>query len=219
MGNLLNKPTIAIDIDDVLSLSSEAFITYSNERWSTELTQGQYDENWSLLWNLDAKREDHRTIVTQRGSEILTNTVPTMERVEGAYEALKALEGHFNFIVVTSRRSDLEAMTLIWLKTRYPNLFHQKKIYFTGFYDTIKEGSWRLSKGDMLRNLGVQYLIDDQVKHCNSAARHGITSLLFGGYAHQRRGDSVHTDVVAVHDWNAVKEFFDAELKRLSSKS
>lgn len=215
---MTHKPVIAIDIDDVLSRSSEAFITYSNMRWNTTLVQDQYDEDWSLLWNLDNTREDHRLIVTERGSEILTNTIPTMSPVDGALKVLQSLKRHFDFCVVTSRRSDLKADTLLWLNRQYPGVFHQKKIYFTGFYDTIKEGSWKLSKGDILRDLGVRYLIDDQVKHCNSAAMHGITSLLFGGYAHQEKSAVIHEAVIQVSNWKAVGDFFDAELKRLSSK-
>lgn len=55
--------------------------------------------------------------------------------------------------------------------------------------------------------LSAQYLIDDQVKHCNTVAEGGITTLLYGDYAWSRNAE-VHDRVKCVQNWQEVEEFF-----------
>lgn len=38
--------TIAVDLDDVLAISAQALVEYSNSRWGTRLTVEEYDEDW-----------------------------------------------------------------------------------------------------------------------------------------------------------------------------
>lgn len=210
-----SKPVIAIDIDDVLAQSSQAFVDFSNRRWGTQLSLEQYSEDWATMWGLDRDSPEHIRIVRERGSEALVATIPVMGRIDGAYEVLKRLKTKARLIVVTSRKEALKPETIHWLNTYYPDIFHQGTVYFTGFYERLATGSWALHKGDMLRELGAQYLIDDQVKHCNGAVSCGVRALLFGSYAHHTQSDPVHESVVPVRDWRAVGEFFNEEFKRV----
>ena len=210
------KPIIAIDIDDVLSSSAKAFVEFSNERWGTTLEPDDYDEDWARMWELDGANAEHLEIVKTRGNEILTYSVPRMDHTPDAYEVLKQLREHYTLIVVTSRRTNLKADTLAWIKERYAGIFEDDTIYFTGFYDDLTTSSWAKTKGDILRDLNVSYLIDDQVKHCNSAAVHDIKALQFGGFGPQV-SQPVHELVVRVKTWNEILEYFNAERQRVSN--
>lgn len=208
------KPIIAIDIDDVLSSSAQAFVNFSNERWGTRLSVDDYDEDWARMWNLDRSNEDHLEIIRTRGNEALESSVPHMDHAPDAYEVLKVLKNDYTLIVVTSRRTQLKTDTLAWIKAHYTGIFEDDAIYFTGFYDNLHAESWRNTKGDILRDLNVSYLIDDQIKHCNSAAEHGIQALQFGGYGPQLN-EPMHGSVVRVKNWNEVGKYFDAKRERI----
>lgn len=214
--NVVTKPIIAIDIDDVLASSAKAFVDFSNERWGTTLTVDDYDEDWARMWKLDRNNEAHLEIVRSRGAEASAQTIPLMDHAADSYDVLKGLSESFTLIIVTSRRTDWKADTLVWIKERYADIFKDDTIYFTGFYDELKTTSWEKSKGDILRDLKVSYLIDDQAKHCNGAAQHGIKALQFGGVGIQA-AEPIDESVVRVKNWNEVAEFFNAERKRISN--
>lgn len=209
------RKTIAIDIDDVLSLHAQAFTEFSNERWGTQLTADDYDDDWSLLWELDKELEEHRAEMDVRANEFFAKRIAGMAHIQDAYEVLVKLKKDFNLVIVTSRRLQIKAETLAWIDEKFPGIFEQSDIYFAGFYDKINAGSAYRNKGDIVRDLQADYLIDDQVKHCNGAAEHGIRALLFGGYAWHERSE-IHEDVIPIGSWREVKEYFDAERKRIS---
>ncbi len=211
-----SKPIIAIDIDDVLASSAKAFVEFSNEKWGTTLTVHDYDEDWARMWELDRNNEAHLELVRLRGAEASAQTIPRMEHAADSYDVLKGLGENFTLIIVTSRRTDWKTDTLVWIKERYAGIFKDDTIYFTGFYDELKTTSWEKSKGDILRDLNVSYLIDDQAKHCNGAAQHGIKALQFGAVGIQA-SEALDESVVRVKSWNEVAEFFDAERKRISN--
>lgn len=208
-----SRPIVAIDIDDVLAQSAQAFVDFSNLHWGTQLSIDHYSEDWATMWGLNKDSLEHMRIVRERGNEALTAIIPTMSRIDDAYSVLKKLKTKAQLIVVTSRKEVLKPETMQWLDMHYPGIFHQSVVYFTGFYERLATGSWALHKGDMLRELGAHYLVDDQVKHCNGAAACGVKALLFGGYAHQSQSEAVDASVVPVRNWQAVEDFFDAELR------
>lgn len=209
------RKIIAVDVDDVLAANAQAFVEFSNQRWGTNLTVDDYDDDWALLWGFNVELEEHRALIYDRSTELFEHTISTMSHIQGAYEALRRLKEHFDLVVVTSRRTQLKGDTLAWIKEKYTGIFEEDKIFFAGFYDTIEADSAYRNKGDIVRDLKASYLIDDQVRHCNGAAERGIKGLLFGGYAWHAHS-TVHPDVTPVKDWNEVVEFFDAEVERLS---
>lgn len=206
------RQTIAIDIDDVLSLNAQEFADFSNERWRTQITADDYDEDWSVIWGFDKELEEHRLEMNVRAGEFFAHRIAGMGLVPGAREVTSWLKGRFDLVVVTSRRSQIKAETLAWVDENLPGIFEPNSIHFTGFYNEPDAGSVYRNKGDILHDLGVDYLIDDQVRHCNGAARHGIRAILFGGYAWHERSE-VHAGVTPLTSWHEVGEYFRAELE------
>ncbi len=199
----MSKPIIAIDIDDVLADYAAGFVAFSNQRWGTNLTLDDYDEHWGNVWKVDI--EEIRRRATTIHDERL---VKTLTHRSEAVPVLEYLSKSFDIVVVTSRRIQNKDDTLAWLRTHYP-MISTETVTFSGFFDTIKEGSIHQTKGDIIASLGARYMIDDQLKHCLSSAEQGVEALLFGDYAWNQM-PNLPASVTRVHDWGGVKEYFDA---------
>jgi len=195
------RPIIAVDIDDVLADHAAGFVEFSNKRWDTHLTVDDYDEHWAHMWQID---NDETEIRAKEFHE--SGTVGGYDHKSHALPVLDALSERFKLIIITSRRAQVEKETRAWLAERYPGIFSE--VHFSGIWDTIEEGTHLATKADVCRSLGVDYLIDDQVKHCVAAAECGTKSLLFGDYAWNRTAE-LADGVTRVKDWNMVKRYFE----------
>lgn len=201
-----NKPTIAVDVDDVLAHHVEAFVTYSNTNWGTDLTAKDYDENWETMWRVDRQELD------RRAEQYYLSGIMSRYRVrEDAAAVLARLRHDFHLIVITSRVLRVEVETLAWINHHFPDMFDA--IHFAGMWDTDEATESRVTrtKAALCQSLGADYLIDDQLKHCTGAAECGVKSLLFGNY-HWNRQAPLADGITRVADWDAVKEYFDGQI-------
>lgn len=198
----MKKPTIAIDIDDVLADYAAGFIEFSNVHWGTNLTVDDYDEHWANVWKVDVEE------VIQRAETMHEkNMVRSLARKPDAHPVLERLSHRFNLMVVTSRRIQNKEDTLAWLRLHYPMLL-LNDVTFSGFFDTVTDDSINRTKGDIIALAGADYMIDDQVKHCLSAAERGIEALLFGDYKWNQLAE-LPSRVTRVVDWESVERYFD----------
>jgi uncharacterized HAD superfamily protein len=193
------KPIIAIDIDDVISANAASFVKYSNQRYGTHLTVDDYREHWGEIWNIDHDELMKRAAEYHESGHIANHPV-----IEGAYDALKDLKERFKLIIVTSRRTSINQLTRDWIQKYYPDIFDD--IVFSGFFDSAKSGI-HLTKGELVKNTGAEYLIDDQLKHVSSAAENGIKALLFGDYI-WNKSDTLPANVTRVKNWQEVVSYF-----------
>lgn len=203
MPNPANKPTIAVDIDDVIVAESEFIVGYSNKHWGHALSLEDYDEHWSQMWGVDHDE-------TERRADILHSLgITSAYRVlEDAHDALNKLSRNFRLIILTSRRKKISDETLNWLEKNFSDLFEE--VHFTGFWDEPTEGSHLLTKGELSKQIGADYMIDDQVKHCVAAAEAGVKCVLFGEYAHAQNAD-IPDGVTRCKNWKEVLEYFQNE--------
>lgn len=196
------KPIIAIDIDDVLADYAAGFVAFSNQRWGTNLTVDDYDEHWGDVWKVDLE-EIQRRATTIHDERLVKDLMHKSEAVP----VLERLSKRFDLVIVTSRRIQNKDDTLAWLRLHYP-MISTEAVTFSGFFDTIKEGSIHQTKGSIISSLGARYMIDDQLKHCLSAAERGVEALLFGDYG-WNQANELPAGVTRVRDWASVGEFFD----------
>ncbi len=82
------------------------------------------------------------------------------------------------------------------------------QIIFSGIWDDGKQDAHKRTKTEILQSIGADFLIDDQLKHCISAADAGIGAVLFGAYP-WNRVDTLPRGVTRCSDWSAVLEYFD----------
>jgi uncharacterized HAD superfamily protein len=197
------KQVIAVDIDDVLAAESEFIIAYGNKQWGHTLTLEDYQENWSDMWGVDMDEME------RRAAELHLPGIQTSYRlIEGGHEVLKRLKQRYDLIILTSRRGVLKVETLEWINRVFADVFSE--IHFTGFYDTTRTDRHLLTKGELAKQIGADYLIDDQPKHCFAAAEAGMKSVLFGDYAFSRHLE-LPDGVTRCNTWAEVSDYFDGQ--------
>jgi uncharacterized HAD superfamily protein len=195
------KPIIAVDIDDVLAAEAEFIIAYSNENWGHSLSLEDYKENWGEMWGLDHDAVERRADTLHQ-----TDLVMMYRTIDGAHQALLELKKNYDLIILTSRRRLIQAETSDWIAQNFGDIFDE--IHYTGFWDTKDPGGHLRTKGKLLEEIGADYVIDDQSKHCIAASECGIKAILFGDYA-GNRSVKLPSDVVRCKNWKEVLEYFD----------
>jgi uncharacterized HAD superfamily protein len=201
---MASQKTIAVDIDDVLAASAEGFATFSNERWGLSLRPEDYQEEWAEVWKVSIDE------AMRRSDEFhASGVVKEYRRVDNALMVLKKLSEQYRLIIITARRKDLKASTDDWLDQHFPGVFSE--VRYAGIWDSDHPVSHQVSqtKAEICRELGADYLIDDQLKHCIGAADAGITSLLFGAYNWNQTKTSLPDNVVRVASWTEVARYFN----------
>lgn len=201
----MKKPIIAVDVDDVLSKSSQGFIEYSNKTWGHALTQDDYDEDWVKVWGTSVK------VARERADLVHANGMfEEFSSFPEAFTVLAELKKRYTLVVATSRRSSIEQLSNEWLHRHYAGIF--EGVFFAGIYDG-KFGKHQdhvaRTKNDLLVEIGADYLIDDQLKHCLAAGEHGVESVLFGDYK-WNQSDNLPAHVTRCVDWWAVEAYFAA---------
>jgi 5'(3')-deoxyribonucleotidase len=198
------KQTIAVDVDDVLSASAEGFTTFSNQRWGHQLIPDDYQEEWAEVWNVTLEE------AMRRSDEFhLSGVIKDYKQVEGAFTVLKKLSKKYKLLIVTARKKDIKELTDQWLDMYFPGIFTE--VRYAGIWDTDHATSHQLvqTKAEICRDLGADYLIDDQLKHCIGAAGAGITSLLFGTYRWNQTDTQLPENVIRVASWRDIARYFD----------
>ncbi len=202
----MSKQTIAVDIDDVLSVSSEALVEFSNKRWGMKLTAEQVTEDFAQTWGVT--REEASPMI----EEFLSSGVHrSYQSFQEALPVLRKLKPQFRLIVITSRRRRLKPVTDAWIERHFSGIFDE--IIYAGIFDGLNpdnaHAKHKQTKAELCREHGVDYLIDDQPKHCVATAEQGMHALMFGDYAWNRNLRIEHDKLTAVRSWQEVKEFFD----------
>lgn len=196
----MKKPIIAVDIDDVLSLTVEKILAFGNDRWGHDHTHDDFTEHLQDMWQVGDDEARTRWYEYMNSGVIGTyNVVPT------AKEVLGRLRNRYQIIAVTSRRESLLDITNQWLDQHYPGLLDQ--VISAGIYGLNMPNAHTLTKAGVLQRIGARYLIDDQPKHCIGADSVGVTAILFGGYPWNIKAE-VPPSVVRLNDWNAIEEYF-----------
>jgi len=169
-----NKPVVAVDIDDVLSLNAAGFTEFSNARWGTSLKPEDYQEHWGEMWQID-----HAETVVRANEFHDSGVMASYLPISDAEQSLRRLSHHFKLVVVTSRREEIDVPTRAWLEQHYANMFEE--VHYTNFYRRDSLG-FDATKAALCLSIGAQCLIDDQLKHCLGVAEHGVKAILFGDY-------------------------------------
>jgi len=199
-GSSSSKPVIAVDIDDVIAASALGFIEYSNKKYGTHLTIDDYQDHWDKVWKTEYEESERRAVEYHESGHMATYGI-----IEGAHEVLKELKERFTLVVLTTRRNSINQLTKEWISKYYPDIFDT--FIFSGFFDSATEKSVHMTKGELAKRAGVNYLIDDQLKHVQSATEIGIKGLLFGEYAWNRT-EVLPPNVTRVKNWEEVRKYF-----------
>lgn len=201
----MRRPIIAVDADDVLCRTAFGFAEFSNRTWGCNLTADDFDEDWAKVWDVPIEVARERAVVFHQ-----EKVFGGFEPIPGAYTVLNGLKKHYDIVVATSRRVVVEEISRQWFGQNYGGIF--RDVFFSGIFDSPNsshENVLTRTKNDLLLEIGADYLIDDQLKHCIAAEEHGVEAILFGNYRWNQR-DSLPPHVTRCVDWRAVEEYFAA---------
>ena len=194
------KLTIAVDVDDVIAAHASAFVEWSNKKYGTHLTVDDYNDHWGEMWKVDLE------VTTKRAIEYHDSGImKEYAIIPGALDVLKELKQRFKLVVLTTRRKVINEITKEWIDRYYPGIFED--IVLSGFFDSLTKESFKLTKGDLAKKIGADFLIDDQLRHVEAAAELGIKGLLFGDYFWNKK-DILPPNVTRVKNWQEVKDYF-----------
>jgi 5'(3')-deoxyribonucleotidase len=200
------KKIIAVDIDDVLAVFAEEFVKFSNDKWSTSLQVDDYTEHWSEMWQINKDQTNDRA--KEWYASGFTGSLPANQT---AKEVLEELSKLYELVITTSRHSALRVETEEWINKNFEGIF--ATIHFAGIWEdqhSSHEELIKVTKAELCKKIGADFLIDDQPKHCIAASEAGINALLFGEYSWNRKTASAPR-LHKVSDWQDVKKYFDEQ--------
>lgn len=203
----MRRLRIAVDIDDVLAENAIGFVTFSNERWGTRLSVDDYNEHWSEMWRIDSEEAERRAHIFHD-----SGVIRGYAHIGGAEEVLRNMSRVHHLMITTSRRLQVQSDTLLWIEEHFPGIFASSAVYFSGLWDTVHEGSHKLTKTELITQINADVLIDDQLKHCLAVSETGRNAILFGDYT-WNRADSLPDKVVRCHSWSEV----EVEIERIAN--
>lgn len=202
-----SKPIIAVDVDDVLVQFVPALCDFAYEKWGENITPENYTEDWSKILKVNDVDMIKRCAAEMFADFDFYNN---MKAVDGAREILPKLAKKFALVPLTSRIAAQKDLTMNWLSSNFGDIFSE--VIFSGAYEkeSFENGvghAVKQAKGDICREIGASYLIDDQPKHVNSAVDCGVVGILFGDYGWNRDAEIVD-GVIRVSDWGGVADYF-----------
>jgi 5'(3')-deoxyribonucleotidase len=202
-----HRPTIAADLDDVVSNERHAVMHFANELHGLGLTEADFAVEgpyWSY-WEHVLKRHVSEDKADQfndlyKEAEVWRRHEPQA----GAIEALGTLRESHDLAIVTSRGDLKGKATFEWLEQHFPDVF--RKVEFVQLWGQRGD----VTKAVICQALGAEWLIDDNPGHCALAAEAGVQGLLFGEYGWNRNVE-IPKGVTRVRNWQEVLEYFDGE--------
>jgi uncharacterized HAD superfamily protein len=197
----MSRQVIAVDIDDVLADQAEAFLAFSNKMWGTTFGVHDYTEHWMDLWGVDLEETQARSDLYHE-----SGTISTFRHKAEALPVLRRLKQNYSLVIVTSRRRRIKDETVAWIDRHFPDIFDD--IHFAGFFDDLDTKRWHMTKADIVSDLGANFLIDDQLKHCVATAEAGINTVLFGDYRWNQTPE-LPQGVTRCNSWGEVEQYFD----------
>ncbi len=195
--------TIAVDIDDVIAGSTDQLRLEVNELVGSSLTKEDYSEPGEYWGYYERVWEAHGIEDKVTFESLNTNMAKDqshMPLLPGAAFALSELSKNYKLLIVTSRDSAWENATKKWILSHFGDIFSD--VLFT----LHRKDSNYKTKGDLCKQHGASWLIDDNVEHCASANDVGVTTLLFGEYGWHHVAPK---DQIKCKDWQAVLEYFN----------
>lgn len=188
---------LAIDIDDVLSDSLTALITFHNETYGSSYT----DENileFSYWGFLGAKREEaNKKYFEFTDSPYFFETKP----LKGAVEAMKTLSarGH-ELYVITGRPLFVKEKTELWLAKHFPNIF-QELFWTNARLDKTDYSSyWGRPKAEICKEIGATVLVDDLLEYARDSE--GLSVIILNRFWNQKA--ALESNMIRANDWQEV---------------
>ena len=197
----MSKPIVGIDIDDVVANVIDSVRLWANEKTGANLTEAEYrtDDNYWEYYNTIWQRHGlSETVNFTMVLDDLAHDQSHIALVEGARETIHALKEKYDLVFITSRPAYQQDATRRWLDERIDS-----EIPMYTSHNPMANSDHR-SKGEICAELGLKYLIDDNVGNCQNANEYGVEPLLFGLYGWNEKAPS---NLRRFFTWDEVGEY------------
>lgn len=193
------KKIIAIDIDEVLSPLHDLFFAHHNEVYGTNYPIRDPEGGYFIHEYSDEPKDE---LLKRIKNFVVGEAFKNVQPLEYAVEVLSRLKENFKLVIITSRQDFYHDITYDWLSKHFPEVFFE--IRFTEY---IQGKGARIPKSEICKELGAEFIIEDNLEAVLGCAAAGVTSLLFGDYP-WNKAQTIPKNVVRVTDWRAVEEYF-----------
>lgn len=186
------RPVIAIDCDDVLINASQHLVDEYNRRHGTAVQLANAHMSKNGEWEAD-RDEVFRRLQAIQDADAFGEIQPR----DDALEVIPRLAARFDLHLVTARQEAILSVTERMLEKHFPGCF-------VGVNHTGPDKS----KGEVCARINAVAMVDDNIRHLESAYRYGATSLIwFGDYLwHDEQQEQASVlPVVKCSDWHTVE--------------
>lgn len=189
----MKRLVIAIDCDEVLVPGAAVVVKVYNSRYGTSVKFEEAYEPNNPDWRADREEVLRRFADIQLASEC-AETPPFDDAVEACRRLAESHELH----LVTARETTAMPATMAMIHQYFPDVFTE--------IEHVGDGG---NKGDICRRLYADVLIDDSLKHLESARACGVANLLWFGDYPWNKSDTIPEGVLRCVNWSAVEKEID----------
>jgi hypothetical protein len=124
--------------------------------------------------------------------------------IKDAVEAIKILSVNHKIVLITSRDERMEKETAKWVALNIGEEYREN-VHVLGNKKTKDKPK---SKGEICKEVGASWLIDDNPEHCLSALQNGVEAILLGDYGWHYDAPN---HLVICNNWQEILALFDNE--------
>lgn len=197
------RSIIAVDIDEVLQPLHAPFLEHQNVTYGTDF---QYPDESGRYYLEQFTGESSEVVEEKLKLYVKSSEFQDLKPLSGAIKAIEWLKSqNYTLVVITARQHFFMEATHDFLDSHFPQAFKDVRFidHFVG--SALKPSAAKL---EICRELGAEFLIDDNLDTAVAFAATGGSALLFGRY-HWNEEEHLPGRVTRCADWKAVLEYFD----------
>ncbi len=160
-GNPMKRRVVGVDLDNVLKDCYVSLCTFHNRRFGTTLNK-EDGRNYSLeeVWGCTLPE------VYARLAEFFQSTEHhEAQPISGAQQAIRLLQKRYDVVVITARPVEAQEVTHAWMVRNFPTL--TEHVHYMG---GAHGGAPHKTKGDVCKEFGVSFFVEDAIHHVESVA-------------------------------------------------
>jgi len=189
----MNKIKIGIDLDEVLAEFNLLFLDYFNQTKNTnwkfkDITDNHFENIFDISF------EEIKQILNNFSKEgHISNIIP----VENSVSSIEKLSKECELFIITARPKEEDKETREWIVKNFKSNF--KEIYSVGI---SHGGKVFKNKGEFVQELGLNFFIEDMIKHAIDISKRNIKVFLLDKPWNQE--ENLPENIYRVKDWNEI---------------
>ncbi len=182
---------IGIDLDDVVFEFVRELLNIYQRTYNKKVN---YDEVSSYNFNelLNISRKEFSDLIMSKFDK---RKIENLELCEGVYDSVNRLSKEHEIYFITSRvrkEGTLESLN------KYFNHINFELYFSSNPY----VGNFGKDKGEICKNMGIDYMIEDSREHAEICSKKGIKTILLDKPWNKKYGE--HYNIIKLKNWNEV---------------